>query len=189
MRRASLLLCTIASDGERGVHSPPPPRPLLRRFRAKQAWKLAKNVPYPTCMSSLCVCVCARVCMCVLWRRPGKKIASSARKGGARGETSKTVEIRHLPTAVIASLALPFPSRPRVLLECKPPHGWARPTKVYRATYRRVAERNRRFYKRYPGDVDKVQSVLWRFCEGWWSGFLVTSKRWVARVRKLHGGG
>eukprot|EP00752_Nemacystus_decipiens_P011409 g10133.t1 len=34
------------------------------------------------------------------------------------------------------------------------------PDEVYRATYRRVAERNRRFYKRYPGDVDKVKAIL-----------------------------
>ncbi|CAN0441678.1 unnamed protein product, partial [Ectocarpus sp. 8 AP-2014] len=34
------------------------------------------------------------------------------------------------------------------------------PLQVYRATYRRVAERNRRFYKRYPGDVDKVKAIL-----------------------------
>lgn len=32
---------------------------------------------------------------------------------------------------------------------------------VYRATYRRVAERNRRFYKRYPGDTDKVHNIYW----------------------------
>ncbi|CAN0088455.1 unnamed protein product, partial [Sphacelaria rigidula] len=31
---------------------------------------------------------------------------------------------------------------------------------VYRATYRRVAERNKRFYKRYPGDVEKVKRIL-----------------------------
>ncbi|CAM9563167.1 unnamed protein product [Scytosiphon promiscuus] len=34
------------------------------------------------------------------------------------------------------------------------------PDEVYRATYRRVAERNRRFYKRYPGDVEKVKTIL-----------------------------
>ncbi|CAN0266825.1 unnamed protein product, partial [Laminaria digitata] len=34
------------------------------------------------------------------------------------------------------------------------------PAEVYRATYRRVAERNRRFYKRYPGDTDKMKSIL-----------------------------
>ncbi|CAM9536971.1 unnamed protein product [Discosporangium mesarthrocarpum] len=31
---------------------------------------------------------------------------------------------------------------------------------VYRATYRRLAERNRRYYKRYPGDVEKVKTIL-----------------------------
>ncbi|KAG5190596.1 proline iminopeptidase [Tribonema minus] len=31
---------------------------------------------------------------------------------------------------------------------------------IYRATYRRCAERNRRYYARYPGDVSKVKSIL-----------------------------
>ena len=43
---------------------------------------------------------------------------------------------------------------------------------VYRATYRRVAERNRRFYKRYPGDVDKVCWEVFRW-QGWQPGVRV----------------
>ncbi|CEM18612.1 unnamed protein product [Vitrella brassicaformis CCMP3155] len=31
---------------------------------------------------------------------------------------------------------------------------------VYRATFRRVMERNRRFYERYPGDVKRVQDIV-----------------------------
>lgn len=31
---------------------------------------------------------------------------------------------------------------------------------VYRATYQRVLERNRRYYKRYPGDVQKVKEIV-----------------------------
>src|SRR4029077_10803363 len=36
----------------------------------------------------------------------------------------------------------------------------ARPTDdVYRATYERVRERNRRFYQRYPDDLDRVRAL------------------------------
>jgi len=34
------------------------------------------------------------------------------------------------------------------------------PEDVYRATYQRVIEKNRRYYKRYPGDVERVQEIV-----------------------------
>ena len=34
------------------------------------------------------------------------------------------------------------------------------PDEVYRATYRRVSDRNRRYYERYPEDIDRVRAIV-----------------------------
>lgn len=36
----------------------------------------------------------------------------------------------------------------------------AHPDEIYRATYRRVLEQNERYYRRYPGDVERVRRVV-----------------------------